>query len=101
LNFAFNLNLRLYTVAGSLIPVDAEGDGDGDEEDDEEEGGGKAQKDNAGTRKQLTQEAFAASIADAASLLTSMGYVARADRARVGTVRFDRGGSGRARQTVP
>jgi len=88
-------------VAGSLIPVDAEGDGDGDEEDDEEEGGGKAQKDNAGTRKQLTQEAFAASIADAASLLTSMGYVARADRARVGTVRFDRGGSGRARQTVP
>jgi U3 small nucleolar RNA-associated protein 12 len=91
------------------IENDADSDSDSDDDDGDKEGGGeggkkgggkggkrggKAAKVGADGRKQLTQAELVARIADASTLLTPMGHVARADRSRAACVRFDKGGSG-------
>ena len=77
--------LHLFSVAGGGDELNEEEEDDEDDDTDVE----PKTMDSVATQKQKEQQKKGKSINEAATLLTPMGFVKRADRSRVSTIRFD------------
>ena len=95
--------LHVFSVAGR----GGDFGGDGDFNDDDAADGDENDETAVGKRRpgsedetKAKRERDAVSIAEASALLTPMGFVRRADRSRVSTVRFDERGTFLGVQTV-